>query len=104
MYGLIDSGASDSLIPYDLMSYLGIDEATCAQENCETAGGMITQFIHTPGLDVEIQQMGTTVPIKAAFSKGLPARLVLLGRKDFFAQFKVEVDERAQSFTLHPYS
>lgn len=103
VYGLVDSGASDTLIPHDLMAYLGIVEANCTVEPCETANGLTDQYIWPAGLEVEIQQLARKVAVKAAFSKGLPAQLVLLGRRDFFAQFRVEVDERAQTFSLDPY-
>lgn len=103
MYGLVDSGASDTLIPYDLMSFLGISEANCQIEPCETAGGPTDQYVWPPGIEVNVQQMARKVAVKASFTKGLPPRVVLLGRKDFFGQFRVEIDERAQTFSLDPY-
>lgn len=103
VYGLVDSGASDTLIPHDLMGYLGINEADCDEEPCGTASGPDTQYVWRSGpLRIEIQQLGRSVPVKGAFMKGLPG-FVLLGRRDFFNEFRVEVDERAQTFSLDPY-
>jgi hypothetical protein len=85
------------------MDHLGIDVAECREEDCETAGGVIKQHIWPKGIDVEIQQLRRRVTLKAAFSAGLPPQVVLLGRKDFFAEFRVEFDERAQTFSLDPY-
>jgi hypothetical protein len=44
IYGLVDSGASDTLIPLDLMAHLGIDSADCDLEPIGTAGGTSTQL------------------------------------------------------------
>lgn len=85
------------------MAYLGIDEAACEEEESQTAGGLTTRYCWRPGIDVEVHQMARMVTVRANSSSGLPPRLVLLGRKDFFFQFRVEVDERTQTFSLDPY-
>jgi hypothetical protein len=85
------------------MAYLGVEEADCEEQQVETAGGMAMQYRWTNPLQVEIQHMGAKMEITPAFAKGLPTRLVLLGRRDFFTHFRVTVDERAQTFTLEPY-
>jgi hypothetical protein len=100
--GLIDSGADYSMFPASFAVPLGIDLATeCHQETCTTAGGDVTQHIYEAALEVEIQAMATRIPLKVAFLANVP--VVLLGRTDFFSQFKVLFDERSQTFTLEPY-
>jgi hypothetical protein len=59
------------------------------------------QYIYEPGLEVEIQAMGVRIRVTAGFNPELP--VVLLGRLDFFSQFRVLFDERAQTFTLERY-
>ena len=87
------------------MACLSIEERDCDLENCCTAVGLTKQNVWRLGpLEVEIQQMGCRFDVKGSFLGGLPAGLILLGRQDFFAQFKVEVDERAQAFSLDPYA
>ena len=85
------------------MAYLGIEVADCEEQPVETAGGVSTQYRWTNPIQIEIPHMATKMELTPAFAKGLPPRLVLLGRRDFFAHFRVTVDERAQTFTLDPY-
>jgi hypothetical protein len=104
MYGLIDSGADDALFPLVIAARLGIDLAKCRRETCETAGGTTDQFIWDPGIEIEIPEMNRTrVKAQASFSAGLPSRIILLGRNDFFCAFRVYIDERAKLFRLEPY-
>lgn len=104
MYGLIDSGADDALFPLVIATRLGIDLAKCRRESCETAGGTADQYIWDGGVEIEIPAMGgMRISATASFSAGLPSRIVLLGRNDFFSTFRVYLDERAKLFRLEPY-
>jgi hypothetical protein len=101
MPGLLDSGADNSMFPLAWATHLGIDPASCREEECSTAAGMTKQYIWPDGLDAEILALGKTVHLSACFSEGLP--VVLLGREDFFAEFRVGFDQRSQTFTLQSY-
>lgn len=97
---IVDSGADHSFIPISLASTLGIDLAQCQREDCNTAGGVSTQYIWQAGLDAEVQAMGMNIHLKTAFSE---TPFVLLGREDFFKTFKITFDQRASKFTLELY-
>lgn len=99
--GLIDSGADNSMFPLDWAGHLGVDLSACRVEDCSTAGGVVQHHIWDPGLEAEVQALGRRVKLNAAFCDGLP--VVILGRDDFFAEFKVSFDQRAQTFTLETY-
>ena len=98
--GIVDSGADYSFIPLAFASTLGIDLAACKREDCNTAGGMSTQYIWQAGLDAEVQALGMNVHLKTAFSE---TPFVLLGREDFFEAFKISFDHRGLKFTLESY-
>jgi hypothetical protein len=101
MWGLVDSGATESLFPQRMAKPLGINIRRCGWRACQTAGGQTRQRIWRPGLDVEIPDMeDMRVTLSASFSKDLPAKLMLLGRRDFFRHFRVVIDESVPSFTL----
>jgi hypothetical protein len=90
------------MFPAPMAASLGIDLASdCEERPCSTAGGEVTQHVYDSGLEIEIQAMGRRVTVSAAFNPALP--LVLLGRLDFFSQFKVCFDERNRTFTLEAY-
>ena len=103
MYGLIDSGADVALFPRGIAASLGIDINKCRRETCDTAGGPAYQYVWDKGVEIEVQQVKVRFKTKASFSDGLPSRVVLLGREDFFSEFRVAIDERAKAFTLDPY-
>lgn len=99
--GLIDSGADNSTFPIEWTERLGIDKEACEQAPCNTAGGITTQYIWREGVEAEIQALGVKIRLHACFSE---VPIVLLGRNDFFAAFRVTVDQRAQTFTLEQYA
>jgi hypothetical protein len=104
MYGLIDSGADDALLPLGIAAGLGIDLTKCRRKTCATAGGPANVYVWPDNIEIEVQQMGgMRVSAPCRFSDGLPVVLMLLGRNDFFSAFRVSIDERAKSFTLDPY-
>jgi hypothetical protein len=80
--------------------HLGIDLGQCREEDCETAGGVTQQYIWGAGIDALVQGINAVVHLKIAFAD---TPHVLLGREDFFAEFLVAFDERAQRFTLERY-
>lgn len=89
------------MLPGDLAKALGLDlAADCTQTTGSTAGGTTTNYEYAPGIDAIV--MGKKIHLSCTFNEGLP--VVLLGRKDFFALFKVAFDEQAQQFTLERYS
>ncbi|MGC9221008.1 MAG: hypothetical protein ACP5H2_06605 [Solirubrobacteraceae bacterium] len=64
-----------------------------------TAGGQTTNLTYEPG--VQAIFMGKRIELYAAFNEGLP--VILLGRADFFATFRVLFDERAKTMTISEY-
>jgi hypothetical protein len=98
---VIDSGADRSTFPPDWARGLGIEleEGCCEKETAVTAGGETELWVYKPGVKALID--GLEHHLKATFCVGL--EVALLGRKDFFADYKVTFDERLECFTLEPY-
>jgi hypothetical protein len=101
MPGLIDSGADSSMLPLQLADYLGIELSACREDQCLTAAGLTARYVWEEGIEAEVQALRRRIHLDVSFVTGLPA--LLLGRSDFFAAFRVEIDERGQTFYLEPY-
>ena len=101
MLGLVDSGASHSLIPQRFASALGVDLRRCRRTLCETAGGITYQRSLDAGLEIEIPDLGgMRVTLDVSFNQGVPPKIMILGRLDFFARFRVSIDQTAKAFAL----
>ncbi len=101
LLALVDSGADYSILPHYLASALGVNLDECEKCPCITAAGDGFVLRHHMPLEAEIQAMRTKFAMTSAFSEH--ARVVLLGRADFFSRFEVSIDNRRQVFTLHDY-
>lgn len=97
--GLVDSGCDRSALPSAWAKHLGIDLDECDESPARTAGGLTTNFVHAPGIDVVI--LGQQITLQASFNSTLP--WVLLGREDFFRHFRVAFHHRDQQLTLQLY-
>jgi hypothetical protein len=95
---LVDSGADYSILPTSYANYLGVDLRACEERPCTTAGGSGTVLVHPMRLEAEIQAMSLRFAMMSAFTEH--ASTILLGREDFFKEFRVTIDEPAQTFTL----
>jgi hypothetical protein len=49
-------------------------------------------------LEAEVEAMNVRFAMKSAFTER--GNTILLGREDFFKEFRVTIDEPAQTFTL----
>lgn len=83
-------------------AHLGIDFMNdCAELEGRHAGGIDrSQRVYRGHIHGNL--MGCKVPLSAVFNPNMP--FALLGREDFFAYFKVEFDQRAQTFRLKAYA
>lgn len=81
------------------MAEFGIDEADCDILDGQTANGQ-AEYHHWPHGTIETEVLGRTVQLRATFCS---TSRILLGRCDFFAEFSVSFDERAQKFRLEAY-
>jgi predicted aspartyl protease len=95
---LVDSGADYSVLPTSYARYLGVDLSACDEIASRTAGGRSVVRVHQAPLSAEVQAMGVRFKMKSAFADH--ANTILLGREDFFREFRVTIDEPAQAFTL----
>lgn len=95
---LVDSGADSSLFPMQIAGLMGVDLADCEQAVSMTAGGPSTRYVWKEGLQTTV--LGKTVRLRGAFGS---SPVVLLGRRDFFDEFRITFDERAKTFSLDPY-
>ena len=99
--GLVDSGADSSLLPVSIAAFLGIDLSTCQEEPMMGAGGQSRRWSYLPGITAELRAMSKRFPLNISFAEHVP--IMLLGRSDFFATFRVTVDERAETVKLDAY-
>jgi hypothetical protein len=98
--GLVDSGCDTTMLPAGWAKILGIDLAKdCSERQSNTAGGTTINYMYEPGIDAIV--MGRKIHLQASFNPGLP--VILLGREDFFALYKVTFDQRASSFSVEAY-
>jgi hypothetical protein len=98
--GLVDSGCDSTMLPAELAKVLGIDlTADCTEQVSNTAGGRTTNYAYQPGIDAIV--MGQKIHLQASFNPGLP--VILLGREDFFALYRVAFDQKTNTFTVDPY-
>jgi hypothetical protein len=98
-HGLVDSGADSSILPKNWATILGIDlNNDCERTVGATAGGDGDQWVYEPGLDAIV--VDKKIRITAVFTR---TPIVLLGRDDFFREFKVAFDHRALAFHVEPY-
>jgi Aspartyl protease len=95
---LVDSGADHSLFPKVWARHFGVDLDECEEITSGTAGGSGTVLVHPVPLEAEIQAMRVRFAMTSAYSE--KGGTILLGRQDFFSQFRVTIDEPAQTFTL----
>ena len=86
------------MFPKSYAGRFGVDLAECEEIPSGTAGGSGIVLVHSLPLEAEIQAMNVRFAMKSAYSEG--GNTVLLGREDFFKEFRVTFDERAQTFTL----
>jgi hypothetical protein len=95
---LVDSGADHSVFPKSYASHFGVDLAECEEVASGTAGGSGIVLVHPLPLEAEIQAMNVRFAMKSAYTER--GSTVLLGREDFFKEFRVTFDEPAQTFML----
>jgi hypothetical protein len=105
---LLDTGAEWSKMPLELGRRMGVDLDRCHLTQSQTGGGIASGeyfWNDSPeGCEREepvVRLMGREVPIAPILSEHID--VVVLGRNDFLASFKLCVDQRAHSFTLEPY-
>ncbi len=103
---VVDSGCDVTSFPKGWAATLGIEFDKCDQFAGVTAAGQDDQNKpanlprrYAPGVDALV--MGHKVHLEAVFRPGLP--VILLGREDFFQEFKVFFDQRKKTFRLERY-
>lgn len=97
---LVDSGADTTVLPGSWAKVLGIDIVQdCTGNPGNTAGGTTTNYQYAPGVDALLA--GRKIHLQASFNPGLP--VILLGREDFFAHYRIAFDQRANTMTIEAY-
>jgi len=93
-----DSGATDTVLPRKYAVPLGFDLRECAKVEVETGNGRGIQYEMPRPLDAVIA--GERIELHACFGDiGAP----VLGRRDFFSAFYVEIDERNRIVKIRPH-
>lgn len=99
LYAVVDSGANISLFQYEVAEILGITVRKGFKIPLSGIGGRIEGYLHTIPLHVA----GHIFPCRVCFSRALKAPINLLGRDNFFKQFKVTFDEMKRLTILEKY-
>lgn len=96
---LIDSGAHCTTLPENFAGPLGIELADCTSLPVETGAGTIDH--HVSKTPVLAYIAGRELELMPTFG---PLRVPVLGREDFFREFKVAFDELKRRVVLKPYT
>ena len=97
---LVDSGASFSVFRAELLDYLGIALVRGKPMYLEGIGGRILGYLH----HVPVRVGEARFSLRVVFSQELSVSFNLLGRDNFFHQFRVTFDERGRTTRLQRYS
>lgn len=98
---LVDSGADRSVLPASIADEFGLDLQTLPLVPARGASGA-TQFRGwTPGASVRLIPLGVDLEVRPALFADVP--VPVLGRADFFGEFRCGFDERAQQFWVERY-
>jgi len=89
-YAIVDSGANISLFQYEIAKLLGIHVHKGKKIPLAGIGGRIYGYLHRLNLTVGSHRFSCQV----CFSQELRVPLNILGRKDFFSQFRITFDEQ----------
>ncbi|HXR60888.1 MAG TPA: retropepsin-like aspartic protease [Solirubrobacterales bacterium] len=96
---LPDSGASHSVFPKSFAEPLGIDLKTaCETQKVDTGNGIAYHHHAVEPLKAEIAEK--EIDLLPSFGK---ISVPVLGRKDFFAAFYVEINERRRVVAITPH-
>lgn len=96
--GLLDSGANFSVFPAGIAEYLGIALEAGRSIDLVGIGGHIRGYRHSVNLTIESVSFEAVI----VFSAGFNAAFNLLGRDNFFEQFRITFDERGKNVILDP--
>jgi hypothetical protein len=94
--GLLDSGANFSLFSAGIAEYLDISLETGKPIDLVGIGGRIRGYRHIVDLAIESVSFKAVIVFSAEFTSAFN----LLGRDNFFEQFRVTFDERGKSVIL----
>jgi hypothetical protein len=97
-FALPDSGADASCFPEEWAPKLGVDLSACEKHPVNTGAGKTHHHVWDAGLMAKIN--GLDIELEAVFG---PINVPVLGRRDFFAHFHVEFNERAKLTYLTPF-
>jgi Aspartyl protease len=93
-----DSGATGTVLPRKYAVPLGFDLRECDEVEVDTGNGRAKQYETPRPLNAQIA--GREIELHACFGNiGAP----VLGRKDFFSAFYVEIDERNRIVKVRPH-
>ena len=96
---LIDSGSMLSLFRLEVAHQLGIDYKKGNPTRIRSVQGELLIYVHTLRLRIGENEF----PFNVGFSEDFKPNLNLLGRTDFFEQFKITFDEKNKKLSLESY-
>jgi hypothetical protein len=101
IYGLVDSGADITSLPFGWAPVLGYTPTTLTQEDFNQAGGTGTAYrAKTPCTAFVPEISEVVVTFLPSFIPG--GQFVLWGRTDFMAVYDVTFQESQQRFIIQP--
>ncbi|MGI9183770.1 MAG: hypothetical protein ACR2GZ_02220 [Solirubrobacteraceae bacterium] len=101
VWGLVDSGADRTSMPFGFASLMGYTPADLTLELGTGAGGAITMYVsHKQSTAVVPEIPAVSVAFEPIFIQG--GKTVLWGRHDFMRKFDVGIMESTQRFSITP--
>lgn len=105
LQAVVDSGAPYSLFSCDVMETLGYTKGDLDPFPLGTAGGETTQYVarDSARILVEMPTLARELRVKPRFLDRLHSGIMVLGRGDFFHEYKVTFEQPAGVFWIQPY-
>ncbi len=97
VFGLVDSGASDTLLHWEIGAALGIDIESGKKHEYAGVGGIVTGYRHP--IKIRLVDDRREFLIECAILK-LPSFDGLLGQRGFFDNYKVTFEKYKKTFDL----
>ena len=95
-----DTGADNTVFPLSFAVALGLDPLSMPK-NTTGGVGSSANVTYWQNIEIELPQLGVTIPIYAGFTSAMEAQGIgLLGQKGFFDRFNVSFHHKIKIFQV----
>lgn len=101
VWGLVDSGADRTSLPFEFASLMGYTGADLQQQQAIQVGGTVITYVAQKPCSAVVPEIpAVTVVVHPTFVQG--SRTILWGRQDVMRSFDVSIMESRQCFSISP--